>query len=96
MSDPTSTYGSRLLNAVVSLHPAKSNPNFACFGGIFERQITISLPHNLPLQNWRPAADHMLIGPADVGGHDLQNDTMRGALPAERVGLALLKIFNFG
>ena len=36
-----------------------------------------------------PAAYHVLIGPADVGGHDLQDDAMRSILAAEWIGLRL-------
>ena len=41
------------------------------------------------LRSGGASADHVLIGPADVGGHDLQNDAVRGVFPAERVRLAL-------
>ena len=53
------------------------------------------MAQNQALRRRGPAADHVLVGAADVGGHDLQNDAVRRVLAAERSVFAA-GIFNFG
>src|SRR6185295_5893041 len=40
------------------------------------------------LRSRGPAANHVLIRPADVGRHNLQNNAVRGVFPAERIRFA--------
>src|SRR5258708_29036403 len=42
---------------------------------------------NQPCRGRGPPAYHMLVGPADVGSHDLQNHPMRGLFAPEWIGL---------
>jgi hypothetical protein len=47
------------------------------------------VPQDEPRRGRSPAADHVLMGPTDVGGHDLQDDAMGSVPPAERISRSL-------